>query len=27
LVCEGPWKEYPEKMGDREFKPVLSVKK
>jgi MoaA/NifB/PqqE/SkfB family radical SAM enzyme len=20
--CEGPWKEYPEKMGDSEFKPI-----
>jgi len=22
IVCEGPWKEYPEKFGNREFKPV-----
>ncbi|NIO20596.1 MAG: radical SAM protein [Candidatus Aenigmarchaeota archaeon] len=22
LICEGPWKEYPEKFGDSEFKPV-----
>ncbi len=22
-ICEGPWKEYPEKMGDDEFVPVL----
>jgi len=22
VVCEGPWKEYPEKYGDGEFKPV-----
>jgi radical SAM protein with 4Fe4S-binding SPASM domain len=25
LTCEGPWKEYPEKMGSSEFKPVLPV--
>jgi len=22
-VCEGPWKEYPEKLGSKEFKPVF----
>lgn len=22
-VCEGPWREYPEKRGDEEFQPVL----
>lgn len=22
LICEGPWKEYPEKFGSSEFKPV-----
>lgn len=22
LICEGPWKEYPERMGTDEFKPV-----
>jgi len=21
-ICEGPWREYPEKMGNKEFKPV-----
>ena len=21
-ICEGPWKEYPEKMGNEEFKPI-----
>ncbi|MBN2457562.1 radical SAM protein [Candidatus Woesearchaeota archaeon] len=26
LVCEGPWKEYPERMGDSEFKPVPGKK-
>jgi len=26
LVCEGPWKEYPEKRGWDEFKPVKGVK-
>ncbi|UCC91403.1 MAG: radical SAM protein, partial [Candidatus Aenigmatarchaeota archaeon] len=26
LICEGPWKEYPEKFGDSEFKPVLGKK-
>ena len=23
LICEGPWKEYPEKKGDKEFKSLL----
>lgn len=22
LICEGPWKEYPEKYGNEEFKPI-----
>ena len=22
-VCEGPWKEYPERLGDKEFRPVM----
>ncbi|MGM5481904.1 MAG: radical SAM protein [Nanobdellota archaeon] len=22
-ICEGPWREYPEKFGDEEFKPVI----
>lgn len=26
LVCEGPWKEYPEKMGNSEFKAVKGKK-
>jgi MoaA/NifB/PqqE/SkfB family radical SAM enzyme len=26
LVCEGPWKEYPEKFGNSEFKPVKGGK-
>ncbi|UCD07646.1 MAG: radical SAM protein [Candidatus Aenigmatarchaeota archaeon] len=26
LICEGPWKEYPEKFGDSEFKPVKGEK-
>jgi len=26
LVCEGPWKEYPERMGDEEFQPVPGKK-
>jgi len=26
LICEGPWKEYPEKMGDSEFQPVKGEK-
>lgn len=26
LVCEGPWKEYPERLGDSEFKPVEGKK-
>jgi hypothetical protein len=26
LVCEGPWKEYPEKQGFDDFKPVKGVK-
>ncbi len=26
LICEGPWKEYPEKFGDSEFKPVNGKK-
>lgn len=24
IICEGPWKEYPEKFGDEEFQPVKS---
>ena len=24
-ICEGPWKEYPEKRGDAEFKEVSSI--
>ncbi len=26
LICEGPWKEYPEKFGSSEFKPVKGRK-
>lgn len=26
IICEGPWKEYPEKRGSDEFKPVLGKK-
>ena len=26
LICEGPWKEYPEKRGDEEFVPVAGKK-
>jgi hypothetical protein len=26
LVCEGPWKEYPERYGSEEFKPVPGKK-
>jgi hypothetical protein len=26
LICEGPWKEYPEKHGNWEFKPVKGEK-
>lgn len=26
LVCEGPWKEYPERFGDSEFRPVKGEK-
>ncbi len=22
LTCEGPWREYPKKRGDREFQPI-----
>lgn len=27
IVCEGPWKEYPEKFGSSEFKAILTSKK
>lgn len=26
LICEGPWKEYPERFGDKEFIPVKGKK-
>jgi len=26
LICEGPWREYPEKRGSDEFKPILGEK-
>jgi len=26
LICEGPWREYPDKMGNDEFKPVPGEK-
>ena len=26
LICEGPWKEYPERFGSEEFKPVKGEK-
>jgi len=26
LICEGPWKEYPEKRGNQEFRPVPGKK-
>jgi len=26
-VCEGPWKEYPDKMGENEFRPIIDLRR